>query len=129
MIYYFSTFRDKTIIIPNSKISGDSVTNFSTQETRRVDWVFGIAYGNQVEKAREIIENLIKNDERVLKEPAHQIVLSELADSSVNLTVRVWVKASDYWPLKFKMNEDVYNKFNEHGINIPFPQMDVHVHN
>lgn len=106
---------NKPIIIPNSKISGDSLTNFSTQETRRVDCFFCTGYGKQVEKAREIIEDLIKNNDRILKEPEHQIVLSELADSSVNLTVRVWIKAADYWSLKFKMNKDDYNKFNECG--------------
>jgi small conductance mechanosensitive channel len=122
------TVDNKTIIIPNSKISNDSMINYSTQENRRVDWVFGIGYGDSVENARKIIDDFLTNDERVLKDPAHQIVLSELGDSSVNITVRAWVKAADYWDLKFEMNEKVYNKFNEVGLNIPFPQMDVHLH-
>ncbi len=123
------TVDNRTIIIPNAKISNDSLTNFSTQDTRRVDWVFGIAYGDSVKQARKIIEDFLTNDERVLKDPPHQIVLSELGDSSVNITVRAWVKPADFWNLKFEMNENIYNKFNEVGLNIPFPQMDVHVHN
>jgi len=122
------TVDNKTIIIPNAKISNDSLTNFSTQDTRRVDWVFGIGYGDSVEEARKILEDFLTNDERVLKDPPHQIVLSDLGDSSVNITVRAWVKPADFWSLKFEMNEKVYNKFNEVGLNIPFPQMDVHLH-
>lgn len=118
-----------TIIIPNGKIFNDSLTNFSVQKNRRVDWTFGIGYGDKVEDAREIIRNLLEADERVMSEPEPQIVVSELADNSVNITVRAWVKAGDLWPLKFKMNEDVYNQFNAKGINIPFPQIDVHVQN
>ncbi len=120
---------NRTIIIPNAKISGDSLTNFSRQPQRRVDWVFGIGYGDKVEDARAIIEELIAADTRILKNPAHQIILSELADSSVNITVRAWVNGADYWDVLFKMNEDIYNQFGSKGINIPFPQMDVHIHN
>ncbi len=123
------TVDNRTIIIPNAKISNDSLINYSTQGTRRVDWVFGIGYGDKVEDARKILEGFIVNDERILKDPAYQIVLSELGDSSVNITVRAWVKGADFWDVKFEMNEKVYNKFNEVGINIPFPQMDVHIHN
>jgi small conductance mechanosensitive channel len=120
---------NKTVILPNSKVSGDSLINYSTEEIRRVDWVFGIGYGDKVEDARQILEKLIEDDKRILKDPAHQIVLSGLGDSSVNVTVRAWVKSSDYWDVQFDMNEKVYNEFNEKGLNIPFPQMDVHVHN
>ncbi len=120
---------NRTIIIPNAKISGDSLTNFSRQPQRRVDWVFGIGYGDKVEDARAIIEELIAADTRILKNPAHQIILSELGDSSVNITVRAWVNGADYWDVLFKMNEDIYNQFGSKGINIPFPQMDVHIHN
>lgn len=123
------TVDNKTIIIPNSKISSDSMINYSAEENRRVDWVFGIGYGDKVEDARAVLEELIAADARILKDPAHQILLSELGDSSVNLTVRAWVKSADYWDVMFKMNEDVYNQFNAKGINIPFPQMDVHIHN
>jgi small conductance mechanosensitive channel len=120
---------NKTVILPNSKVSGDSLINYSTEKIRRVDWVFGIGYGDKVEDARKILEKLIEDDKRILKNPAHQIVLSGLGDSSVNVTVRGWVKSSDYWDVQFDMNEKVYNEFSAKGINIPFPQMDVHVHN
>ena len=120
---------NKTIIIPNGPLSNGSLTNFSTQETRRVDWTFGIGYGDDVDKAKEIIRNIVESDERVLKDPAVFIALGEMADSSVNLTVRVWVNAADYWGVFFDTNEKVYHAFNAGGINIPFPQMDVHVHN
>lgn len=120
---------NKTIIIPNGGLSNGSLVNFSTQATRRVDWSFGIGYGDDLNKARAIIQRLIDADSRILKDPASLIVLGELGDSSVNLTVRVWSKAEDYWGIFFDMNENVYNAFNAEGINIPFPQMDVHVIN
>ena len=120
---------NKTIIIPNGGLSNGSMINFSTQDTRRVDWVFGIGYGDDLNKAKDILSNILSNDERIKKDPAVFIGLGEMADSSVNLTVRVWVNAPDYWGVFFDTNEKVYNDFNEGGINIPFPQMDVHVHN
>lgn len=120
---------NKTIIIPNGGLSNGSVINFSTQKTRRVDWVFGIGYGDDLNKAKDILSNILSNDERILKDPDVFIGLGEMADSSVNLTVRVWVNAADYWGVFFDTNEKVYNDFNTGGINIPFPQMDVHVHN
>ena len=120
---------NKTIIIPNGGLSNGSMINYSTQENRRVDWVFGIGYGDDLNKAKSILTSILSSDERVLKDPAIFIGLGEMADSSVNLTVRVWVKAADYWGVFFDTNEKVYNDFNEGGINIPFPQMDVHVHN
>jgi small conductance mechanosensitive channel len=118
---------NKTIILPNGSMVNTTMTNFSTQETRRVDWTFGIAYGEKVEKAEEIIHNLIKADERVLADPAPFSALSAMADSSVNIVVRVWVKSSDYWGVFFDLNRNVYNAFNKEGISIPFPQMDVHL--
>lgn len=118
----------KTIIIPNGALSNGSLTNFSTQEFRRVDWVFGIGYGNNYDDARNMIMEFIKEDNRILNEPAMPfIVLGALADSSVNLTVRVWVKPSDYWGVYFDMNEKFYKNADKHGINIPFPQLDVHI--
>ncbi|MEM7550239.1 MAG: mechanosensitive ion channel domain-containing protein [Bacteroidota bacterium] len=119
---------NKTIIIPNGPMSTGSLTNFSTEPQRRVDWTFGIGYGDSTEKAKEVLMELINADERILKDPEPFIAVSELADSSVNLVVRVWAEAGDYWGIYFDMNEKVYNKFNEVGLNIPFPQMDVHVH-
>lgn len=120
---------NKIIIIPNGGLSTSSLTNFSTEETRRVDWTFGIGYGDDASKARDLLKNLCDQDNRILKDPEVFIALSALADSSVNFVVRAWVKAEDYWGVFFDMNEKVYNTFNKEGINIPFPQMDVHVHN
>ena len=120
---------NKTIIIPNGGLSTSSLTNYSTEAQRRVDWTFGIGYGDDVNKAKEVLMELINADERILKTPEPFIAVSELADSSVNFVVRVWAKGSDYWGIYFDMNEKVYNKFNEVGLNIPYPQMDVHVHN
>lgn len=120
---------NKTIIIPNGDLSTSSMTNFSSEEKRRVDWIIGIAYGDDLEKAKSVIRQLCDSDERIHKEPDVFIAVAELADSSVNFTVRAWVMASDYWPVYFDMNEKIYNTFSKQGLNIPFPQMDVHIHN
>ena len=128
-ITILTTGDNKTIIIPNGGLSNGAMINYSTQSTRRVDWVFGIGYGDDVKKAKAIINEILEADTRVLKDPAVFIALSAMADSSINLTVRVWVNAPDYWGVFFDTNEKVYNDFNAGGINIPFPQMDVHVHN
>ena len=120
---------NKTIIIPNGGLSTGSMTNFSTQENRRVDFVFGIGYGDDLEKAKEIIKTIVQADTRVLKEPEAFVRMSEMADSSVNITTRVWAKAADYWDIYFDTMEEVYKQFNEKGINIPYPQMDVHIQN
>ena len=118
---------NKTVIIPNGPLSTGSVINYSAEPTRRVDFNFGIAYGDSVDKARKILFQLFKDDKRILTEPAPFAGLKELADSSVNLTARVWVNAEDYWSVFFDINEKTYNTFNAEGINIPFPQMDVHL--
>ncbi len=118
---------NKRIIIPNGSLSGSSLTNFSAEETRRVDWTFGIAYGDDYDKAKALLLSWIEADPRALKDPEPFIALSELADSSVNIVVRVWVNPADYWGLFFDMNEKVYKEFGDHGLNIPFPQMDVHL--
>jgi len=123
-----TTVDNKTIIIPNGGLSTSSMTNFSTQKNRRVDFVFGIAYGDDLNKAKGIILDIANNDKRVLKDPEPFARLSELADSSVNITTRLWVNAADYWDVYFDTMEAVYEKFNKEGINIPFPQMDVHLH-
>lgn len=119
---------NKTIIIPNGGLSTNSMTNFSTEARRRVDWVFGIAYGDDYNKAKNVIKSLCDSDTRILKDPEVFIALSELDDSSVNLVVRAWANSSDYWDIFFDMNEKVYKTFEKEGINIPFPQMDVHLH-
>jgi small conductance mechanosensitive channel len=118
---------NKTVLIPNGPLATGSLINFSTQATRRVDWTFGIAYGDDIDKAYAAIEKLIDADERILKDPAPFMALSALADSSVNIVVRVWVNAPDYWSVFFKMNEQVYKTFGSEGLNFPFPQMDVHL--
>lgn len=131
-IQIFNTFLktpdNKTIIIPNGQLANSSMTNFSAEPQRRVDWTFGVGYGDDADKTKEVLMELINADERILKDPEPFIALSELADSSVNFVVRVWVNGGDYWGVFFDMNEKVYKKFAEAGLNIPFPQMDVHVH-
>lgn len=119
---------NKTILIPNGGLSTGSIVNYSTEATRRVDWTVGIGYGDDIEKARKILLEILSSDDRVFRDPAPFIQVSELADSSVNLATRVWVNASDYWGVFMDTNEKIYNEFNKQGINIPFPQMDVHVH-
>jgi small conductance mechanosensitive channel len=119
---------NKTIIIPNSKISGDNIVNYTTKGTRRVDMVVGIGYESDIDKAREILEELVTSDERVLKDPAHKIGVVELADSSVNFVVRPWVNLADYWDVWFDLTEKVKKRFDEAGISIPFPQRDIHVY-
>ena len=123
-----TTVDNKTIIIPNGGLSNSSMTNFSAQENRRVDFVFGIGYGDNLEKAKSIIIDIANNDKRVLKDPEPFARLSELGDSSVNITTRLWVNAADYWDVYFDTMEAVYEQFNKQGINIPFPQMDIHLH-
>jgi small conductance mechanosensitive channel len=119
---------NRTIIIPNGPLSTGSLINFSTQPTRRVDWTFGIAYGDDVDKAYEVLDRLIAADDRILKDPEPFRALIELADSSVNIVVRCWVNAGDFWGVYFNMNEQVYKSFDKEGLSIPFPQTDVHVH-
>ena len=119
---------NKTIIIPNGGLSTAAMTNFSTEPQRRVDLTFGIGYDDDIDKARSIIEGLIAKDERILKDPAPFVAVSELADSSVNFVVRVWANAADYWGIFFDMTEKVKKAFDKEGISIPYPQTDVHVH-
>lgn len=118
---------NKTIIIPNGGLSNSSMTNYSTEPLRRVDFVFGIAYGDNVDKARQVLTNLIQADNRILNSPEPFIAVSELAGSSVNLVVRVWAEAANYWGIYFDLHEKVYQTFEKEGLHIPFPQMDVHV--
>ena len=119
---------NKTIIIPNAKITGDNITNYTTKGTRRVDFVFGIGYGDDIDKARSILTGIIDADERVLKDPLPLIAVSELGDSSVNFAVRAWTSGKDYWPFYFDTTEKVKKQFDEQGISIPFPQRDVHIY-
>ncbi len=118
---------NKTVIIPNGGLSTSSMVNYSTEATRRVDWTFGIAYGDDIDKAKAVLTELLMSNEKVLKDPAPFVELGELADSSVNFTVRAWVNAADYWAVHFYMLDKVYRKFAEEGLSIPYPQMDVHL--
>ena len=118
---------NKIIIIPNGGLSTGITQNYSKEALRRVDWQFGIAYGDSYNKAQEVIARLLNADNRILKEPAYFIALTSLGESSVNIVVRAWVNASDYWGVYFDMNEKVYKTFAEESINIPFPQLDVHL--
>lgn len=120
---------NRTIILPNGGLSTSSMVNFSNGDMTMVEWIFGIGYGDSSSKAKEVLSRLVNEDKRILHEPEPPvIVLSQLADSSVNFTVRGWIKTADYWGAYFDMNEKVYNTFATEGLNIPFPQMDVHVH-
>ncbi len=118
---------NKVIIVPNGAISNGIITNFSMEATRRVDFVFGIGYSDDIAKAKATIGRLLEEDSRTLSDPEPQIVVSELADSSVNITTRVWVNAADYWGVFFDMTEKVKLAFDQEGISIPFPQRDVHL--
>ncbi|WP_270593170.1 MULTISPECIES: mechanosensitive ion channel family protein [Butyricimonas] len=119
---------NKIIIIPNGGLSTGLMKNYSREATRRVDWEFGIAYGDDYTKAKAVIARLLDADGRVLKDPAYFIALTSLGESSVNIVVRAWVNAGDYWGVYFDMNEKVYKTFAEENLNIPFPQLDVHLH-
>lgn len=130
-IFYtlINTFDKKLIYMPNGSLANSDLTNLSQEEDRRSDWMFGIAYGDDSDKAKEVLAKLIAEDERILKDPEPFIAMHSLGDSSVNFVVRAWTKAADLWPVHFDMNEKVYKTFAKEGLNIPFPQMDVHVHN
>ena len=118
---------NKKVIIPNSKMTADNITNYSAMEQRRIDMVFGIGYGDDIKKAKTILQNILNADERILTEPAPTVAVSELADSSINFVVRPWVKTSDYWTVYFDITEKVKLTFDAEGISIPFPQRDVHL--
>lgn len=118
---------NKEVILPNGSLSTGAMTNFSKQGTRRVDWSFSIAYGDDYDKAKSLLLRLCDEDGRIQKTPAPFVELGKLNDSSVDITVRVWVDAADYWAVFFSMNEKVYKAFATEGLSIPFPQMDVHM--
>ncbi|MEX2597105.1 MAG: mechanosensitive ion channel domain-containing protein [Salibacteraceae bacterium] len=118
---------NKVIIIPNGGLANSSLTNYSTMPTRRVNFSFGIGYDDDFEKAKTIIHKLISVDSRIMEEPAPFVRLGEMADSSINITTRVWVKSEDYWDVHFDMLENVKKAFDKEGISIPYPQMDVHL--
>ncbi|MGB0431174.1 MAG: mechanosensitive ion channel family protein [Bacteroidia bacterium] len=122
-----TTGDNRKVIIPNSPISTGSMINYSSEPTRRVDFVFGIGYNDDIDLAKATINSLIEADERILKDPAPFVAVKELADSSVNFVVRTWVNSADYWGVYFDMQENVKKTFDSKNIGIPYPQMDVHM--
>ena len=120
---------NKQIIVPNSQIMGSIITNYSSNETRRIDMVVGVSYDDNLDQVRSTLEELIAAEERILKDPACTIAVSDLADSSVNFVVRPWVKSSDYWGVKFDLTEAIKKRFDKEGISFPFPQREVHLIN
>ena len=123
-----NTTDNKTIMIPNGGISTGIINNYSKESIRRVEWTFGIGYGDDYDLAKATIASMLDQDTRVLKDPAYFIAVSSLGDSSVNIVVRAWTSTGDFWSVFFDMNEKVYKQFPIVGLNIPYPQMDVHLH-
>jgi small conductance mechanosensitive channel len=119
---------NKAIYVPNSKLTSDNIVNYSTNDTRRVDLKFGISYSDDIDKAKKAIYEVLDVNKKLLKDPAPNVQLHELADSSVNFIVRPWVKSGDYWPVYWELTEAMKKKFDEENIEIPFPQRDVHIH-
>lgn len=121
------TFDNRTIIVPNGALSNDNITNLSREETRRVEWTFGVSYDDDIREVKEILLEQIKTDERILAEPAPTVVLAAFGDSSVNFMARAWVNANDLWPVFWDTNERIKTAFDAADISIPFPQRDVHL--
>lgn len=117
---------NKKIYLPNGALSSGNITNYSKEPLRRVDFSVAVEYGEDIDKVRKTLSDILSMDERVLQEPAPVIVLGSLADSSVNMTVRVWVKSENYWNVYFETNEKIYNEFIRLGINFPYPQLTIH---
>ncbi len=119
---------NRRIIVPNAQMTAGSITNYSANDTRRVDLVAGVSYADDLDKVRRILQEIVSAEARVLAEPAPTIAVSALADSSVNFVVRPWVKSADYWPVYFELTEQIKKRFDQEGVSIPFPQRDVHVY-
>jgi len=118
---------NKTIIIPNAKLAGDNITNYSAKDTRRVDMTVGVAYDADLSKVKDVLNDIISKEARIHADPAPQVAVAELADSSVNFVVRVWTGTADYWGVKFDITETIKNRFDAESIGIPFPQRDIHI--
>ena len=121
-----TTVDNKEIFIPNGALSNGSVINYNINTTRRLEWVIGVEYNEDYDKVEAVIKRLISEDPRILQDPAPFVALKELADSSVNIVIRCWVKGADYWDVNFDMNRRIYTTFNSEGISFPFPQLTVH---
>lgn len=128
LMTHMHTFDNKALIIPNSQVMGTHIINYTANDTRRCDMVFGISYSDDIDKAKEVFAEVLAEDERCFKDPAPKIAVSELGDSSVNFIVRPWVKSDDYWPVYWDMQEAMKKRLEAAGITIPFPQRDVHLH-
>jgi small conductance mechanosensitive channel len=119
---------NKQILIPNSEITAGSITNYSAKDTRRVDLVIGISYDDDIKKAHEVLNRVLDQNDKVLKDPAWTVAVSELGADSVNFVVRPWVKSADYWGVYFDLTETIKLTFDKEGLNFPYPQRDVHIH-
>lgn len=124
---YLHTTDNKVIILPNGPVANGNITNFTKADKRRVDWIFGISYGDDFVRAKNLVQQFMAEDKRILSDPENFIGISLLADSAVTITVRAWVQTDDFYPVFFDMNERVYKEFEENGLHFPFPQMDIHV--
>lgn len=120
------TSDNKVVYIPNGSLSSGIVVNYSRKETRRIEWIIGVDYGEDMNKVENIVRSMLEVDERILKDPAPFIALHELAASSVNVTIRVWVASSNYWDVYFQTQKRIYEEFNKQGVNFPFPQLTIH---
>jgi small conductance mechanosensitive channel len=125
----FKTGDNRIVIVPNSNIIGGNITNYSREAIRRIDLVIGVGYEDDLKLVKSTLEEILNNHPKVLKDPAPAVALAELADSSVNFNVRPWVKSEDYWAVRSELLETIKTTFDEKGINIPYPQLDVHVDN
>ena len=120
---------NKIVVVPNGSIMNGSIVNYSDQDTRRVDLIISCSYEDDIDKVRSILEDILKKEKRILKDPKPQIAVAELADSSVNFIFRPWVKRTDYLPVYYSLLEEVKKRFDKEGISIPYPQSDVHIRN
>ncbi|MDO9578198.1 MAG: mechanosensitive ion channel [Candidatus Cloacimonadales bacterium] len=125
----FRTIDNKKIVIPNSQIMNGTITNYTSEATRRVDLTFGVGYGSEIQKVKDILFEIIDKHELIMKEPQPFVRLAEMGNSSLNFKLRAWVKTEDYWTVYFDLMEQAKEEFDKNGINIPFPQMDVHIKN
>ena len=122
-----TTSDNRTVYVPNGGLSNNIIVNFNNQNTRRIEWSIGIDYGTDYDKAKSILLNILSSDQRILSDPSPYIALKTLNQSSVDLLIRVWVKRPDYWDVYYNTNEQIYKVFATQGINLPFPQMTIHL--
>ena len=123
------TSDNRTVYVPNGGLSNNIIVNFNNQDTRRIEWSIGVDYGTDYDKAKSIIQNILSSEKRILNDPSPYIALKMLNQSSVDILIRVWVKRPNYWDVYYNVNEQIYKVFATQGINIPFPQMTIHLSN